>query len=156
MHGYAKILGALIRAGAELEVVGRKRKTALHIAALHGRYDCVAALLAAGADVDARDKHGHTPLAKAIFKGRPRRRLQVRRVFPLLLRAGANSYSPRILHNGAYYSYVRRVNGAGGFHAYEKEHLAALVATFAPKLDHLLPEELVGVVMMFYAHVGFY
>ena len=42
-----------------------------------------------------------------------------------------------------------------GFRAYEKRHLAALVATFAPKFSHL-PEELVGVVMMFYAHVGFY
>ena len=56
---------------------------------------------------------------------------------------------------GAYYSYVKRVHFAGGFRAYEKEHLAALVATFAPKFSHL-PKELVGVVMMFYAHVGFY
>jgi len=73
-----------------------------------------------------------------------------------LLRAGANIYSPEIRPARAnFYSYVRRVNGAGGFHAYEKERLAALVSTFAPKFSHL-PEELVGVVMMFYAHVGFY
>ena len=50
---------------------------------------------------------------------------------------------------------MRRVNGAGGFRAYEQQHLAALVSTFAPKFSHL-PEEVVGVVMMFYAHVGFY
>ena len=82
--------------------------------------------------------------------------MHVRRVIPLLLRAGANIYSPEIRPARANFcSYVRRVNGAGGFHAYEKEHLAALVATFAPKFSHL-PEEVVGVVMMFYAHVGFY
>ena len=54
-----------------------------------------------------------------------------------------------------YELYLERVDWAGGFRAYEKRHLAALVSTFAPKFSHL-PEELVGVVMMFYAHVGFY
>ena len=51
--------------------------------------------------------------------------------------------------------YLARVVAAGGFRAYEKAHRARLVATFAPKFSHL-PEEVVGVVMMFYAHVGFY
>mgnify|MGYP004266577215 CR=1 FL=1 len=54
-----------------------------------------------------------------------------------------------------YEPYLARVVAAGGFRAYEKAHRARLVATFAPKFSHL-PEELVGVVMMFYAHVGFY
>ena len=37
----------------------------------------------------------------------------------------------------------------------EKAHRTRLVATFAPKFSRL-PNEVVGVVMMFYAHVGFY
>jgi len=145
-RGYAKILGALIRAGAELEVVGRKRKTALHIAARYGRYDCVAALVAAGADVDARDSSARTPLCWA-------RRRAYHRVYPLLLRAGAQI--PNWVVAGSNEPYLARVVAAGSFRAYEQRHLAALVSTFAPKFSQL-PEEVVGVVMMFYAHVGFY
>ena len=50
---------------------------------------------------------------------------------------------------------MARVVAAGGFRAYEKRHLAALVSTFAPKFNRL-PNEIVGVVVMFYANVGFY
>ena len=60
-RGYTGILRALIRAGADLEAVGRKRRRPLHIAARKGHVDCVAALVAAGADVDARDSSARTP-----------------------------------------------------------------------------------------------
>jgi len=49
-----------------------------------------------------------------------------------------------------------KVRAAGGFAAYEKQHRAQLVATFAPKLDHLLLKELVPLVIDYYAHVGLY
>ena len=52
-------------------------------------------------------------------------------------------------------TYRAQVSAAGGFPAYEKAHRTRLVATFAPKFSRL-PNEVVGVVMMFYAHVGFY
>ena len=104
--------------------------------------------MAAGADVDARDSSAlrRTPLCWARRNGN-------HRVYPLLLRAGAAI--PRWVVAGNYAPYLVRVVAAGGFRAYEKAHRARLVATFAPKFSHL-PEELVGVVMMFYAHVGFY
>ncbi len=149
-NGYAGILGALIRAGAELEALGKGRRTPLHCAARTGHVDCVAALVAAGADVDARDSSARTPLCWArreVLKGGNHR------IYPLLLRAGAQI--PNWVVAGSYEPYLARVVAAGGFRAYEKAHRARLVATFAPKFSHL-PEELVGVVMMFYAHVGFY
>ena len=78
------------------------------------------------------------------------------RVYPLLLRAGAQIPTEYVSQVSRHYEpYLARVVAAGGFRAYEKAHRARLVATFAPKFSHL-PEELVGVVMMFYAHVGFY
>lgn len=78
------------------------------------------------------------------------------RVYPLLLRAGAQIPTEYVSQVSRHYEpYLARVVAAGGFRAYEKKHIAALVATFAPKFSHL-PEELAGVVMMFYAHVGFY
>ena len=51
--------------------------------------------------------------------------------------------------------YVRRVLGAGGFKRYERAHLAALTATFAPKFP-ALPTDAVRVVVAFCFHVGYY
>ncbi len=51
--------------------------------------------------------------------------------------------------------YVRRVLGAGGFQRYERAHLAALTATFAPKFP-ALPTDAVRVVVAFCFHVGYY
>ena len=44
---------------------------------------------------------------------------------------------------------------AGGFLVYERNHLDALVATFAPKFDQL-PKELVRLVAEYAFHVGDY
>ena len=51
--------------------------------------------------------------------------------------------------------YVRRVLGAGGFTRYERAHLTALTATFAPKFP-ALPADAVRVVVAFCFHVGYY
>ena len=73
-----------------------------------------------------------------------------------LLRAGA-AFDARVHDNhDDTCPYLDKVSAAGGFPAYEKAHRARLVATFAPKFNGRLPNEVVGVVMMFYAHVGFY
>ena len=106
--------------------------------------------MAAGANVDAKESPlaGRTPFYWARRRGK-------HRVYPLLLRAGAQIPTGYEWQGSELYElYLERVDWAGGFRAYEKRHLAALVATFAPKFSHL-PEELVGVVMMFYAHAGF-
>ena len=107
--------------------------------------------MAAGADVNASDSTPFelTPLLWARLRGKYR-------VFPLLLRAGAQIPVGYVEQGSQIYDpYLARVVAAGGFRAYEKRHLAALVATFALKFNRL-PNEVVGIVMMFYAHVGFY
>ena len=45
--------------------------------------------------------------------------------------------------------------GAGGFTRYERAHLTALTATFAPKFP-ALPTDAVRVVVAFCFHVGYY
>ena len=45
---------------------------------------------------------------------------------------------------------------AGGIANYERGHLASRVATFTPKLAHLLPPELVRRVVAFWMHAGDY
>ena len=51
--------------------------------------------------------------------------------------------------------YARRVLEAGGFRRYERAHLTALTATFAPKFP-ALPTDAVRVVVAFCFHVGYY
>ena len=48
------------------------------------------------------------------------------------------------------------IEEAGGFKAYEKAHRTRLLATFTPKFTHLVPEELVPLIVDFSFHVGFY
>ena len=40
--------------------------------------------------------------------------------------------------------------------AYEKAHRTKLLATFVPKFTHLVPKELVPLIVEFSFHVGFY
>ena len=51
--------------------------------------------------------------------------------------------------------YLQKVMEFGSFAAYESRHLAALAKVFVPKFPGL-PEELVRLVLTFWAHLGFY
>ena len=57
---------ALIAAGARVNACGATRSTALHQAARFGNVRVAAALLEQGADVNAKDSRGLTPLNRAI------------------------------------------------------------------------------------------
>ena len=52
------------------------------------------------------------------------------------------------------YLYLQSVAAAGGYRNYERNHLNALSATFAPKLSHLLPPEMVRRVVEYAFDVG--
>ncbi len=73
-----------------------------------------------------------------------------RRFFPTLLRAGA------ALPTHTNDAYLRKVIAAGGFRAYERTHLNALAAIFAPKLPRRLPPELARRVVEYAFHAGDY
>ena len=76
------------------------------------------------------------------------------RLYPMLLRAGAALPAVTALRTDD--TYLRKVIAAGGFRQYERAHLNAIVASFAPKLSHLLPPELVRRVVEYAFHVGDY
>ena len=66
------VVHALVRAGALVDACGGvQRCTALHMAARRGNVRVAEALLACGADIDARDKSGATPLRRAINCRKP-------------------------------------------------------------------------------------
>lgn len=56
----------LLQEGVKLEHRGKTGETALHVAAQEGCVDAVGMLVAKGAKINPRDKHGHTPLKRAI------------------------------------------------------------------------------------------
>jgi ankyrin repeat protein len=63
----AAVVHALVRAGARVDACeGVQRCTALHMAARRGNVRVAEALLDCGANIEARDKSGATPLRRAI------------------------------------------------------------------------------------------
>lgn len=63
------IVRRLLKAKADVAASDRLGRAALHAAALHGHGDSADALIAAGAQVNARDSHGVTPLMEAARAG---------------------------------------------------------------------------------------
>ena len=53
-------------------------------------------------------------------------------------------------------AYFQKMRAAGSFQNYERDHLNAIAATFAPKFTRLLPPELVRRVVEYAFHVGDY
>ena len=93
--------------------------------------------------MDARDNYGMRPMDYA-----SREYLGYRRICLILLRAGAAL--PAYSADG----YLQKVIAAGSLQNYERAHLAALAASFAPKFAHLLPPELARRVVEYAFHVG--
>jgi ankyrin repeat protein len=168
----------LLRAGATVNAATEgSHLTPLHFAAASGMYQVCSLLLAAGASVDLVGRYrnfGDTPLAYA-YRWTPWHgtstslKRRVRRIVPLLLRAGAALpvmpvRLPREEYQAADHPsltpfecpYIRKVRAAGGFKAYEKQHLAALVALLAPKFAHLVPTDVVPRIVSFWYPVGFW
>ena len=117
----------------------------LHEAAALGLYTVCRLLLDAGADVNVRDGRECTPLHYAAAR-------QNQKLIALLLSRGAVD-GPSV-DPGSRSPYLRKIRAAGGFAAYGKQHRAKLVAMLAPKFAHVLPPELVSVVITFWAPVG--
>ena len=168
----AEFVARLLAAGADVNARGSHNLTALHTAAQEGSLvDCVRLLIDAGANVNALASNGWTPLDTAFAsadeymdkargytggKGRYHFEGWARRchcVATILLRADARTAVYSIANISD--PYVRRVLGAGGFKRYERAHLTALTATFAPKFP-ALPTDAVRVVVAFCFHVGYY
>ena len=140
---------ALLLAGASpsAPITGRSGGSwmPLHDAAFLSLYTVCRLLLDAGADVNVLSNLGvnDSPLHYAVALNRNQKVVAL-----LLSRGGVDG--PNVGSS----SYLRKVRAAGGFANYQKQHRAKLVAMLAPKLGHLLPPELVSVVITFWAPVG--
>ena len=150
-----KLLSLLIQAGVNVEAVDRyANATALHDAASsseRGVVDCVELLLAAGADMDARDTSGRRPFDIALTDNCPR-------LFPLFLRAGAEVPTTMITRLSVPVPvtdpYIERVRNAGGFKKYEQAHITRITAILAQ--TQRLPPEMVRKIVEFWLHAGYY
>ena len=110
-------------------------------------------LLKAGADPNPPEHRGLTVMEEAIYMG-------LRRFWPVLLRAGA-VLPTRVIPRREYRRnranpYFLRVESAGGFEALERAQREQLLATFTPKFTHLVPPELVPLIVEYAFHVRFY
>jgi truncated hemoglobin YjbI len=86
-RGSGPVVKALVQGGAQVDACGGvKRCTALHMAARRGNLDVSEALLDCGANIEARDSLGETPLRRAVNCGKVG-------VAALLLARGADPHS---------------------------------------------------------------
>ena len=141
--GFPELLSLLVQARVNLDARSNVGTTALHRAARVSdkrAEDCVDVLLAGGASVNARDSSGETPLDVALSH-------HCRRVWPLLLRAGAE------IPTNNTHPYAERVRNAGGFKRYAQAHVARIASILETPL---LPPELVRKVLDFWLHTGYY
>ena len=122
--------------------------TAMHDAVCSGLDTICRLLLDAGAALNTRDFDDTTPLQYAAGNGHHRTAV-------LLLSRGA------VAEEGKYDQflqfspgYLSRIERAGSFANYQKQQCKKLTAMLAPKMDHLLPPELVSHVITFWGHLG--
>ena len=168
ISGDFDIVKILISAGSDVNALcisntdASPRYSAVDMAALPYRSrdpeECdtmIETLLRAGANPNPPDVDRTLAIHMTIAHGR-------RRVWPLLLRAGAILPTGEQDHHSDGYDthrthpYLLKIDTAGGFKAYEKAHRTRLLATFTPKFTHLVPPELVPIIVEFSFHVGFY
>mmetsp|Transcript_13777 Transcript_13777/g.42691 ORF Transcript_13777/g.42691 Transcript_13777/m.42691 type:complete len:235 (+) Transcript_13777:141-845(+) len=141
---FPELLSLLVQARVNLDARSNVGTTALHRAARVSdkrAEDCVDVLLAGGASVNARDSSGETPLDVALSH-------HCRRVWPLLLRAGAE------IPTNNTHPYIVRVRNAGSFKKYAQAHLARVAKTVESKLG--LPARPARLVVEFWHHAGYY
>ncbi|KAM7115102.1 85/88 kDa calcium-independent phospholipase A2 isoform 1-T2 [Molossus nigricans] len=65
----AEMARLLLKRGCDVNCTSSAGNTALHVAVLRGRFDCVLVLLTYGANANARGELGNTPLHLALSKG---------------------------------------------------------------------------------------
>lgn len=61
----------LLKRGCDVNSTSCVGNTALHVAVMRNRFDCVMVLLTYGANADARGEHGNTPLHLAMSVSLP-------------------------------------------------------------------------------------
>ena len=173
---HPRLVSTLLNAGADANQRDDENWAPLHYAVYSDRgADSIRLLVNAGAAVDARCEAGRTPLDLCIderqreldpSRGDPACSKRRRSLYPVLLRAGAVLPAVSVRLDSTVISesddaesdkaYLRKVRAAGGIKKYERDHLNAIVASFAPKFSHLLPPELVRRLVEYAFHVGDY
>ena len=142
IHASPTVLELLIGAGADVNVTEQHGETALAHACRFGFSQQVAALLAAGADVNAIPRRWGPGWVWRLYQ-RPRR------VISLLLRAGVALPQPGTL-------YTVKVQRAGGFERYEAQMKISLATIFIDKFPVGLPIAPLRTIVEFWAHAGDY
>ena len=121
---------------------------------MRSAFNCTAALIAAGADLNAASDGGTTPLmvVARLFAARPSNLSTP--LYAVLLRGGATLDRDKIERRQGWTPYLDKVHDAGGWKRYAQAHRKQLVSLFAPKLR--LPADVIPLVVDFWANVGMY
>jgi len=165
-----ELVKLLIEAGSDVNARGHDQDTPLHRAARLGNVAKIQLLLRAGAAVNVENNNGDTPLFISL-RGENAYHCNTRcfRVWPILLRAGANlPADPDQFPAWRASLYIQKVIDAGGWANYERHHLDKLTAMLTPKDDarrrsprrrsplRRVPPEVLRKIAAFAFHAGCY
>ena len=120
----------------------------------------VDAILKGGADPNGPKHDGRNAFEWVIGASTAEMGCDMRPLWPILLRGGAfiptdsDHYEEWVTVRA--HPYLQKIDAAGGWKAYEKAHRTRLLTTFVPKFTHLVPPELVPLILEFSFHIGFY
>ena len=120
----------------------------------------VDAILKGGADPNGPKHDGRNAFEWVIGASTAEMGCDMRPLWPILLRGGAfiptdsDHYEEWVTVRA--HPYLQKIDAAGGWKAYEKAHRTRLLATFVPKFTHLVPPELVPLIVEYAFHFGFY
>ncbi len=129
-EGLSKLNPVLMRKLAG-ERVGIECKTLLHYAAFWGEVDAIRALVYWGADINARDRDGHTPLHKAV-------RYAIKEVIMMLLLLGAD-----VAIKNRWDQTPRECNGEEGRRLFDEAHAAyQYILESVGRFENLFGEEM--------------
>ena len=169
--GNLQIVQMLLEAGADVRESCEYGWTAIHSSVgadtypswfagsegprrVRSAFNCTAALIAAGADLNAASDGGTTPLmvVARLFAARPSNLSTP--LYAVLLRGGATLDRDKIEKRQGWTPYLDKVYQAGGWKRYAQAHRKRLADMFASKLR--LPADVIPLVVDFWAHVGMF
>ena len=165
LYAHLEAVTFLLSAGAHVDATSTDSSTALFLAVFqfawfHGKTakQCaiIKALVAAGADVHARNNEDRSPFTLALIQGHRWIILEFLRAGAVIKTSAGNVQVPRSPRNASAWALVDAVKKAGGFEEYARRLLGIHVSVLTKCFGTALPVDVTTIVAGFYAPRGFY
>ena len=157
-RGAYECVKILLEAGADpnCRCAGMVDGTPFNYAVVDGQHRLWPLFLRAGADIPRGWRRDQEYYARRDFFKRSNIRANASPAFAVAACETTFVSPSREPSRAERFEYLRTIEEAGGFKAYEKAHARALAATLAKNFPARIPEEIFPRIVAYWAHTGFY